>query len=300
MALHLPLATTVLALIVFGLLHIFFELRYVVGRFGGLLRRPFFDLLLVGLMLIAVLRLAPLGESGPRLEILTGYALMAGALAYGLHHHRLTLLAGFGVIAGAATLSLSQPAYHFAVIAHLHNLIPLFFLWEWSRQVGSTAPRSAFRAVQLAWTLAIPTLILAGTLDGIVAPDLVSGSQIGGGLEALIAAYAPPAWREGALGVRFLTVFAFLQLMHYFVWCGFIPRVGRVESVRFERMLGDRPALRGGRLTALAFASATALAVVFWSDYQLGRTLYGSLASFHAYFEYPIILVFALAVGRKY
>ncbi len=79
--------------------------------------------------------------------------------------------------------------------------------------------------------------------------------------------------------MRFLTVFTFLQTMHYVVWCYFIPRAGRREAARLEGLV------RGGRLALLVGFGVVALAAVFWSDYKLGRTVYGALASYHAYLE---------------
>jgi hypothetical protein len=299
LALHLPLAATVFSLIAFGLLHTFFELRYVIGRFGALLERPFLDLLVVGLTLIAATRLLQPGGWGAQLEILVGYGLLAAALAWGWRGRPLRMLAWLGPLAGLAALSLAQPDYHFVVLAHLHNVVPLFFLWEWSRRARGSLSRRLFLAVQLGWALAIPGLILLGLFDRLVTPDLAVGSALGGGAQALAATYTPPAWRDGALPLRFLTVFAFLQVMHYVVWCAFIPRVGRAETARFERLLGDQPLVRGRRLTALAGVAAIAVAALLWSDYQLGRTVYGALASYHAYLEYPIMLVFCLTVGRR-
>ncbi|HYU19459.1 MAG TPA: hypothetical protein VEQ11_12275 [Chloroflexota bacterium] len=85
--------------------------------------------------------------------------------------------------------------------------------------------------------------------------------------------------------MRFLTVFTFLQTMHYVVWCYFIPRAGRREAARLEEALADAGLVRGGRLALLVGFGVVALAAVFWSDYKLGRTVYGALASYHAYLE---------------
>ncbi len=64
LALSLPLATTVFRLILFGLLHNFFELRYVLGRFGALLERPRLEALLAAITGIAAIR-RPRWVSGP-------------------------------------------------------------------------------------------------------------------------------------------------------------------------------------------------------------------------------------------
>ena len=58
LALRAPLATTVLGLIAFGVLHNVLEIRYVAGRFAGLLTGRFLRLLLVLTTGIALCRLA--------------------------------------------------------------------------------------------------------------------------------------------------------------------------------------------------------------------------------------------------
>ncbi len=56
-ALGAPMATAVIGLILFGVLHNLLEIRYVVGRFSGVLGRPFLDLLVALVTGIVVCRL---------------------------------------------------------------------------------------------------------------------------------------------------------------------------------------------------------------------------------------------------
>ena len=59
------------------------------------------------------------------------------------------LAAGLGVLAVAAYASISYPAYHFVLLAHLHNLVPLIFLWDWAARIGDSGARLAFRLTQV-------------------------------------------------------------------------------------------------------------------------------------------------------
>jgi hypothetical protein len=297
LALRLPAATTVLGLAAFGVLHNVLELRYVAGRFEAVLAGPF--LLMLGALVTGVLvcRLLPPGPGPRTAEIGLSYVLLAVACVRVFGRGRRWWLAGsLGVLATAATASFAFPAYHFVVLTHLHNVVPLFFLWEWSRSM-TRAARWPFRAVNLGWVIAVPGLILAGAFDPLVraAPAALAGF---GGVAAfeptrMAAAYAPPAVADGELGMRFLAVFAFMQTMHYVIWVAVLPRFAPEAAKRFDRRV---PVLRGRRAWVLGLGLAAVLGVLFAVDYAQGRTLYAAVASYHAYLEFPVLL--ALIFGR--
>lgn len=290
LALRLPAATTVFGLALFGILHNVTELRYVLGRFGGVLVGPLLVLLLALSTGIVLCRLAPVGELSRAAEICLAYGLLAVACGYGLRGRPAALAGAVGVLVLAAGCSLTYPAYHFVVLTHLHNLVPLLFLWEWSR--GLLRGRRLFRAVQLTWVVGLPLLLLFGAFDRWLADG-------GGETDRLSAAYTPPAWLESPVALRFLAVFAFLQTMHYVVWVWFLPRYAPAATAAFEARV---PALRGWRAWAVGLAGTGALAVLFVSDYATGKQLYAAVATYHAYLEFPILLMLVLglsAYGRR-
>jgi hypothetical protein len=94
--------------------------------------------------------------------------------------------------------------------------------------------------------------------------------------------------------MRFLTVFAFMQTMHYVVWVALFPRVAPDASAAFEARV---PWVTGPRLWAVGFVAAALFAVLFGLDFAQGRTVYAALASYHAYLELPVLL--ALLVGAR-
>lgn len=284
-SLRLPAGTAVVGLAVFGILHNVLELRYVTGRFEGVLRGPFLRLLGVLITGIVVCRLFPPSTGSHDAEILLAYGLLAAACVHALRGRWPLLAAALALLAGAATASLSFPAYHFVVLAHLHNVVPLLFLWEWSR--GMPHGRAAFRAVQFGWVLVIPALLLAGAFDGWMG----AGS---GWTDRLALSYTPPAWQHTSAGLRFVAVFAFLQTMHYVVWVWFMPRYAPDATEAFERRA---PGLRGWRAWALGLGGAAALSVLFVGDYTQGRSLYAAVASYHAYLEFPVLLMLVLGLG---
>jgi hypothetical protein len=295
LALRLPVATTVLGLAAFGVLHNVLELRYVAGRFDAVLAGPF--LVMLGVLVTGVLlcRLLPPGPGPRAAEIALSYVLLLVACVRVLGRHRPWWLVGsLVVLATAAVASFAFPAYHFVVLTHLHNVVPLFFLWEWSRTMGAGS-RWPFRAVNLAWVVAVPGLMLAGAFDPLLraAPAALAGF---GGVAAfepvrMAASYAPPAVAAGEMGLRFLAVFAFMQTMHYVVWVALLPRFASDAAERFDRRV---PVLRGRRAWLLGGSLAVVLGVLFALDYAQGRTLYAAVASYHAYLEFPVLLALVL------
>ena len=220
LALLAPLATTVIGLVLFGVVHNFFELRYVLGRFDRVLAGTLLRLLLLGITAIAVLRIADFGGASMQGEILVGFGLIALVLLRALRHQRWFAAAGLALVVGATVVSLTYVPYHFVVLAHLHNLVPLVFLWEWARaSLPAGRNRTAFRVVQLLWVVAIPALLLLGAFDAVLGEIAPSVPGFTADPDTVSAAYTPPAWRTGIGPLRFLTAFAFLQTMHYVVWC---------------------------------------------------------------------------------
>ena len=69
LALRLPVVTTVLGLVVFGVLHNVLELRYVTGRFEAILAGPFLWLLGVLITGVLVCRLLPVSGVTRGVEI---------------------------------------------------------------------------------------------------------------------------------------------------------------------------------------------------------------------------------------
>jgi hypothetical protein len=291
LALRAPLATTVLGLIAFGVLHNVLELRYVAGRFAHVLGGRFLALLVALVTGIVLCRLAALvvGPPARYAEIVVGYAVLGVACARGLRGVRLTVATAALVAATAA--SVRWPAYHFVVLAHLHNVVPLVFLWEWARRLPTAAARAGFRLVQVGWVLVVPALLLAGVADAVTGPVASQVAAFAGDPARIVAASAPPAAADSQLGVRFLVVFAFLQTMHYVVWVGFLPRFAPDASAAFAARV---PWLTGRRVWAIGAAGGLVLAAFFAIDYAAGRSLYSAFASYHAYLEFPVLLALLL------
>ncbi|HCU49078.1 MAG TPA: hypothetical protein DGG94_04590 [Micromonosporaceae bacterium] len=272
LALRVPLTVTVLGFVLFGALHNVLELRYVLGRFANVLTGRLLGVLVALITGIAVCRLIPTRTG----EILLGYAVLAAATVWALRGRWIALGATMSVLAVATAASLTWPVHHFVVFTHLHNIVPLVFLWEWTRS-------AATRAVTVGWVLVIPAALLLGFADALLRTD---GP----------AALSPAATTllEGTMATRFLAVFAFLQTMHYVVWVWLFPRYAPSAGARV-------PALKGWRAWGLGAAAAVALGVILATDYASGRGVYASLATYHAYLEFPVLLtlLFSLQKGQS-
>ena len=296
LAAQAPLATTVLGLMAFGVLHNVLELRYVAGRFASVLSGQLLVVLLALITAIVLCRIAGMVVGSPaRLaEILVGYAVLAAACIAAVRGP-LRVLA-LVVLVAAAAMSLSWPAYHFVVLAHLHNVVPLFFLWEWARCLPSVSVRRWFRAVQIGWVLVIPALLLTGVFDHYFGGVSSSVAGFAGNPRPIVAASAPPSTVITQMGVRLLVVFAFLQTMHYFVWVAFLPRYAPDAARAFETRA---PWLTSRRTWALGASLGAVLAVLFVIDYASGKAVYSAFASYHAYLEFPVLIALLLGLSRS-
>jgi len=270
-ALRFPVATSVLALAAFGLVHTFLELRWVLARFRDFISGSFLAVCCVPVTLIALTRLL----GGARaIEITAGFALLAAAVVQGYRTGRLTkapaAVAAAALAIGLAA-SLDAPVMYGIVLAHLHNVVTGFLLWEWSSDMAEDR-RRAFRAVVAGLFVALPAFVLLGAADAVL-PASVKG---------LVVGTVTPGWAGAAMGVRLMAAFALLQVVHYGVWCWLLPRRSTGPTA---------PSRIDGSWLAAAIAAAAVLALVFRTDYATGRTLYTSLATYHAYLEFPVVLV---------
>lgn len=289
-----PLSVSVLGLAIFGVAHVLLEVRYVVGRFSTQLTTVY------GLLLAALLTLVVLGRAvagfapgpGRYIEIIVAFAALGTGAWVGLRGWPRQL--GLAAIVVAALISLLWPTWYLHVITHLHNLVPLVFLWDWSTRIRSRPRRWAFRGVQLAWAFVVPAVLLSGALDRIIprAPEL-AGRFVGDG--AMVVAAAAPPGADPNLAWRYMVVFAFLQTMHYVTWIWFFPTYGRSATRAFESRF---PRLAGWTFWAFLVGATVGLFLTFNSSWTGGRTIYSLIAVYHVYLEFPILLLVLVGAAR--
>ena len=104
LAVRAPIATAVLGLALIGLLHNILELRYVLGRFAGVLAGRFLGLMAVLISGVVLCRLLPTGAGARAGEIVLGYAVITVAWLQSR-----TWLPTWGVAAGSDRVNRNRP-----------------------------------------------------------------------------------------------------------------------------------------------------------------------------------------------
>lgn len=287
LAMAAPLLVTVVGLALFGLPHTALETRYVVGRFAPRMGPRALAWWLAPITLVVLARLVSAGPA-KQIEIAVAVAVAAAAWVWATRGSPWLMVAGIVILAALGFASLWAIAWFVVLVAFLHNLTPVPFLWEWS------GPRHlAFRVIHLVWAVGIPVLILSGACDALLT-HAATWAVPGAGTTADVAAlYTPPPLLTGMWPLRFLAAFAFLQTMHYVVWCGFVPAATAPEARKAAEVGPLAPLWRRRRFAVIVGAAAVAATVLFVIDYATGRWLYGALASYHAYVEFPVLAVLA-------
>lgn len=288
-----PFALTGLSVVALGPLHVLLALRYLAGRawpvLGGGTGRALAGLLLAMVLVRLVTVLSP--QLGHHLELI-GSALVLGFAVWTGLQPRLRVV-GLALVAATTVASLVELPWYWHLLTHGHNLVPLIFLWDWSRRCSRRA-RFGFVTANLIWAVGIPALILTGTLDPLinrVPPAFVPGASF------LVESAAPPG-ADPALGLRFLVAFGFLQAMHYVLWMVFFQVGGRAEIGRLVRGV---PAAGGWRFLVIALAVCGGIWATYAVGYLDGRAVYGVLGALNVYLEQPIavwLLLGALPGGR--
>ncbi len=289
--LRAPFAVAVFGIMLLGPLHVLLAVRYLSGRVAGAVPAPLGRLLAAFLAAMALVRAvaAVVPHLGHQLELLGSMVLVGSALMLGLRGR--TRLLALLAVALVAVLSLVNLPWYAHLLAHGHNLVPLIFLWDWTRG-RATRLRLGFVGANLLWLAGIPAAILLGLADPLlnaVPPEAVTSLV---DPAAVVAGIAPPD-ADPLLGMRFLAVFAFLQTMHYLLWMVFFQLLGR-DQVRRS------PLPAGWRFWALAAAASVLVWAAYAVSYYDGRAAYSVLGAFNAYLEQPVaawLLLTALPVS---
>lgn len=283
-----PLWVYATTLALFGLPHVLVELRYVDERFAARLPRGALWWLTGGLTAVASLRfLAFAGIGGPlaRAELALGVGLVAVVVPLVAARASFSVAAVTTSVAGGLlTGIIYAPLGTLTVMALLHNLTPVGFLAE----------RLTGRARMLALTASLLTFLVvpAVMIGAPFLPGILDGPIGTGDLSAHLGAFVPSPWMGTEIGERLFAAAAYLQVMHYVVVLGVLPRLGGGG----QQALAVAPWPRQRTfVVTVALLGATATAS-FATDFFGARAGYAVLASVHAWVEVPVLLV-ACALG---
>lgn len=284
-----PLWVYATTLALFGLPHVLVELRYVDERFSARLPRGALTWLVVGLGLVALLRfLAFAGATGPwaRAELALGVGLVAVAAPLAVAAPRptaaaLTTLVAVGLLFGVVY----APLETLVAMALLHNLTPVGFLAE---RLRGRARRRGLAAAAVAFVL-VPAAMLAAPF----LPQVTAGPPGVGELSRHLGAFVPSPWLGTAFGARLFATAAYLQVMHYVVVLGVLPRLGGGDQQ--PRAVAPWPR-RGPLALGMLLGASSVAAAAFAADFAGARAGYAVVAAVHAWVELPVLLV-ACALG---
>ncbi len=173
------------------------------------------------------------------------------------------------VILGVVALAVYYPLESILVFAFLHNGAAIFLV-----RTAERLPR------RLLFALAISPVvfILSGN-----APDALAWYSLPGvGARNFLHVYLPEFLYGTRLGWRLFALAAYLQVVHYYCVLGFLPKTRR--SLPKE----------------VVIALSLVMIGAFSLDFLATRRIYSFLAGFHAWFEWPALLVIGQSTNPRW
>jgi hypothetical protein len=281
-----PVWLMLVAPLLFGVPHIFSDIRHLLIDPPHRLSRGLIPMLMVTFGLMTVVRVVSMlgGPSMLWLELILG-ALSVGlavAWARGRPWLRLTLVVALVLLTVPAMLWPRQAAL---IIGHAHNFVAVGIWWMWS---GS---RSRVRWVFVGSVVLVNALILGGAVDVFILPYAWDHTAGGLSFSRMVDTLAPdlPIW----LAPRVVLSFALMQAVHYSMWLWCIPQSNGSRRTQAPLAPSSRWASWRKQLGLIGvfavvigvFALPTAGAFVPAG----ARWFYLSLVLFHGWLELAII-----------
>ena len=296
-AIRAPIALFFLGPVLFGVVHLAADIRYLVLR-----RSPPRALLVTSVVLATALTAVRVGvgmhairtAQGERLDVALGMTWIGFALFCALRRRAqkvaLTVPLFLGFL-GVGTVLFLNARLVGLVLIHLHNVIALL------------AWLVLFRR-RLSWTmmpLALVVVLAAVLLSGSALPwTFEHGGLLAFGFHAeRLAAWLAPGVAIN-LAVALTVCFVFLQGVHYAAWIGWIPQ----DDLRVEGTPTFRMTVRaliadfGPRALALILVAALAFVGVALWDIRTSVSWYMNIAKSHAWFECAFLAYFVVSGER--
>jgi len=284
-----PIATYLGTLSLFGVAHVFIELRYLDAQYFSTLKQQCdasFVFWLVNLLLvIAALRCVVLlgwlpNSIGFGLELGCGLGLVLLAtrvlwqqIKAGCSPERRVRLGVALAIATLLVLGIMQsPITTLVILAILHNLTPIGFLYHHPNQ-----QRFPWFGCLFLFGL-LPLLVFYGRWLGAGWSSLPS-------MAAYVAAFVPPSIQHSQFAAPLFAAATFCQCMHYMVVIGLFSAWTPSNP---ESLI---PWMRPPVFYLTVLLIATLFFFAFQTSFLTTRAFYSVLASLHAWVEIPLLLV---------
>jgi len=284
-----PLQVYLVALIVFGLPHVLWELNWIRHTYRSSLPARWWAAFFAILLLQATARLGIWAQSVPAeiamaVDVLTR-ALLAFLAGMAVQQHggtRAWLAAAIAVVIGIGLIvavDAGSVAGVLLVLAVAHNFTPLALVPS-SQRFGKTPARRA-----LGFLFTLPWLVAAAMLASGFSSPL--GSTIG---IAPGAAWMPneAAWLRQHFALGFSAALSGLvlsQCLHYYCVLRLLPSTLRPDVSRQWQ--------KG------AIVASVALTVYFILDFTSARKLYSVAAGVHAWLELPLMLLLLSGIALQ-
>lgn len=280
LALFFPAELYLISLALFGLPHVICELNYLYQRYAG--RWPWRWWLPIGLLLgcQAVVRTGVwLGSHPPDVGQIADLATLMGlALVMAFAPMRVQGLSRIlGILMATTILWLLQQGAWLTALLLLsiaHNFTPLGFALDLAREdVRHQTMLRNFLAY-----FSLPVLVVLIGWSGNDALDISEYHF------ELLRNQIPIVWQTESAGRAgaIMSAVALAQCLHYLAVIWWIPRA--ISTTRPKSLLTQKL----GWLAALA---VVLLLIYFWTDNSSAKQLYSIAAGFHAWLEWPVLIM---------
>lgn len=281
----MPLPLYLVALALFGLPHVIWEMAFLRSRYVARWPRSWWVALGVVLLAQAGIRgvvwLGSYPAASSQIVDMLALLLLGLVLALGPKGAGRRVRAAGLLMAGIVLWLLEQGDILTALLllAMAHNFTPLAMVWDMARDHPSVRP--------LAWTISglfvLPLLVVVSGWAGAVIPTITAGYV------PLLDGQLPQEW-GGSYRQALLSAIVLAQCLHYYCVIYLLPRA---QSQRLAKPVMSS-AVRIGALIAAAL-----LFGYFISDYSAARKLYAVVAGVHAWLEWPVLLMIFLGIAGR-
>jgi hypothetical protein len=279
-AIVFPFATYAATLATFGIAHVTIELRYLDSRFHHRLDRTLESRWVILLIAIACWRCCAIfgwlaAGIAQLLELGCGLGLVLLATQYLGEYNRRSILPGIILSSVLGMGIVRDPIATSVILAIVHNLTPIGFILD--RQ-NSKYSHTLLITCGIIFGL-MPLLIFIWQLfhsSGQI--DLVTNS-------IYLNAFVAPGWQKLAIAYPLFSAVVFLQCMHY------LTVIGLFSQWTNEHAPTLLPWVTSKSFYIILAGISICLLLAFQRDFGATRSIYGIIASIHAWIEIPVLLL---------
>ena len=286
-----PVALFFLGPVVFGVVHLAADVRYLALR-----RQPPRALLAASVVLALAITAARIGvgmhvlsaRTGDRVDVLLGLVWVGVALGAGAGDRPRALLLAVapGFVFAAWLLVARAHAVNLALV-HVHNLVAvLAWLFLFRR-------RRRWAALPVALAVGFSAVLLSGAL--LPWTFAHGGFSAFGVTSTQLSAWLAPGAR-GDLGLALTTSFVFLQGVHYAAWTSWIPQDALPAEGTPTFRMSIRALIKDFGRVALGCVALAAVAFAGLAVWNVRESIawYMTIAKSHAWFELAFLAYFAV------